>query len=186
MIFALGASTAYNFVGTFKGSGSAVADYEGTGQGQVQVIVNSGDTGSKIATTLHDSGVIASRQAFLQEWNSNPDSQSVVPGYYIMHHEMKAEFALQSLLDPDNRDQLSITVPEGSSLAAFYDKIAAITGTDVDTVKAAAKDTDALGLPPEAKGNLEGWLFPATLRFQPRRDAHRGAREDGRHHGPKA
>src|SRR3954454_10025092 len=68
VIFALGASMAYNFVGTFKGSGSSIADYEGTGQHQVQVIVNSGDTGAAIGATLHEFGVIASRQAFLQEW----------------------------------------------------------------------------------------------------------------------
>ena len=167
VVFALGGSVAWNFVGTFRGTSSAVSDYAGTGQGHVQVIVNAGDTGSKIATTLLDSGVIASRQAFLQEWNSNPDSQSVVPGYYLMHHEMKAEYALQSLLDPGNRDLRAITVPEGSSLDTFYTKIAAITGATCDEVKAAAADTKALGLPAEANGKIEGWLFPAHYEFNP-------------------
>jgi UPF0755 protein len=167
VIFALGASVAYNFVGTFEGSSNEIADYEGTGQGTLQVVVQSGDTGSDIATTLVDSGVIASRAAFLQEWNSNPDSQSVVPGYYWMHREMKAEYALQSLLDPSNRDVRNLTIPEGLTKAQTYEKIASITATSVDAVEAAAKDTDALGLPAIAKGDLEGWLAPATYEFDP-------------------
>lgn len=167
VVFALGASVAYNFVGTFGGTSNEIADYEGSGQGTLQIIVNSGDTGSDIATTLHDAGVVASRSAFLKEWNSNPDSQSIVPGYYLMHREMKAEYALQALLDPNNRELRTITVPEGSRLDTFYERIASITGATVDEVKAAAKDTDALGLPKEAGGNLEGWLFPSTYSFNP-------------------
>ncbi len=116
---------------------------------------------------MHDAGVIASRQAFLEEWNANPDSQSIVPGYYLMQREMKAEYALQSLLDPDNRELRTITVPEGSTLAVFYERIAAITGATADEVKAAAADTEALGLPAEAGGNLEGWLFPSHYEFNP-------------------
>ena len=167
VVFALGASVAYNFVGTFEGSSNEIADYEGTGQGTLQVIVKPGDTGSDIATTLVDQKVVASRAAFLQEWNSNADSQSVVPGYYWMHREMKAEYALQSLLDPSNRDVRNLTVPEGLALADTYEKIAAITATSAADVEAAAKDTAALGLPKGAKGNLEGWLFPATYQFDP-------------------
>ncbi|MGC4174072.1 endolytic transglycosylase MltG [Demequina sp.] len=167
VIFALGASVAYNFVGTFERSKTEIADYTGTGQGTIQVVVNSGDTGADIATTLMDSGVIASRQAFLQEWNANPDSQSIVPGYYFMHREMKAEYALQSLLDPDNRDLKTVSVAEGSTLEKFYERIAAGTGASIEDVRAAAKDTEALGLPAEAKGNLEGWLFPAKYDFNP-------------------
>ena len=167
VVFALGASTAWNFVKSFESTSAAVADYEGSGQGQLQVIVNPGDTGADIATTLYESGVVASRQAFLQEWNANPDSQSIVPGYYVMHKEMKAVFALQALLDPDNRELRSVTVPEGSNLTVFVQKIATVTGATEAEVQAAMKDTEALGLPAEAKGNLEGWLFPATYEFNP-------------------
>ena len=167
VVFALGASVAYNFVGTFKGGGTEIADYEGTGQGTLQVIVNSGDTGADIATTLADSGVVASRSAFLKEWNANPDAQSIVPGYYLMHREMKAEYALQSLLDPNNRELRGITVPEGSSLDTFKQRIASITGATESQVADAMEDTEALGLPEQANGNLEGWLFPAHYDFNP-------------------
>jgi len=167
VIFALGGSVAWNFVKTFESGGTTIADYEGSGQGQLQIVVNSGDTGSDIATTLMDSGVIASRQAFLTEWNSNPDSQSIVPGFYLLHREMKAEYALQSLLDPNNRELRTVTVPEGASLATFTQKIASITGADVKEVEAAMEAIKASGLPAEAAGNLEGWLFPSTYEFNP-------------------
>ena len=167
VVFALGGSFAWNFVKTFEGGGTAVADYEGTGQGDLQVVVKAGDTGADIATTLLDSGVIASRQAFLTEWNANPDSQGIVPGFYLLHREMKAEYALQSLLDPNTRDLRRLTVPEGASLATFKQKITAITGASDTEVTAAMEDTKSLGLPAEAKGSLEGWLFPSTYEFNP-------------------
>jgi len=167
VIFSLGASTAWNFVKTFESEKTVIADYEGTGQGTLQVIVSPGDTGGDIATKLYEQGVVASRQAFLQEWNSNPDSQSIVPGYYVMQKEMKAIYALQALLDPGNRELRSVTVPEGSSLKVFTQKIATVTGATEAEVLKAMKDTEALGLPAEAKGNLEGWLFPATYKFNP-------------------
>lgn len=167
VVFALGASVAWNFVGSFERTTTEIADYDSTGQGQIQVIVNPGDTGADIATTLMDSGVIASRQAFLQEWNSNPDSQSIVPGYYIVHREMKAEYALQSLLDPANRDLRTVRITEGMNVETIKQKVASITGASDDEVTKAMEDTDALGLPAQADGNLEGWLFPATYEFNP-------------------
>jgi len=167
VVFAIGASVAWNFVGTFKTTGTEIADYEGSGQGTLQIVIDPGDTGADIATTLADAGVVASRQAFLQEWNANADSASIVPGYYWVHREMKAQFALQSLLDPGTREVRTVTVTEGSNLATFAERIAAITGATDEEVKAAMEDTDALGLPASEKGKLEGWLFPARYEFDP-------------------
>ncbi|WP_062520548.1 endolytic transglycosylase MltG [Demequina silvatica] len=167
VLLAIGGSIALNFVQGFESSDTTVADYEGAGQGNVQVVIESGATGADMATTLYDAGVIASEQAFLTAWNDNPDSASIIPGYYFMHKEMKAEYALAALLDPTNRDVRSITIPEGKTLDYYYQQIANLTGSTKAEVKAAAKDTDALGLPAEAEGNLEGWLFPSTYEFTP-------------------
>jgi UPF0755 protein len=168
VIFALGANTAWNFAKTFNPPASTkVADYEGAGQGVVQVVVNPGDSGADIATALFDAGVVASPQSFISEASSNPNAASIVPGYYFMHKEMKASYALQSLLDPDNRDLRTITVPEGMDTDAYYSRIADLTEYSTADVEAAAKNTDALNLPPEAEGNLEGWLFPSTYEFNP-------------------
>jgi UPF0755 protein len=168
VVFAVGLSVAWNFGKTaFQSTSTEIADYEGAGQGVVQVVVNPGDTGSDIANSLYDADVVASVQAFIKESNSNPDSGSIVPGYYFMHKEMKASFALQLLLDPDNRDLRTITVPEGKTLDFYYQRIAELTEYSLDDVKAAAENTDALGLPDEADGQLEGWLFPSTYEFNP-------------------
>ena len=168
VIFALGANTAWNFAKTFNPPASTkVADYEGAGQGVVQVVVNPGDSGADIATALFDAGVVASPQSFISEASSNPNSASIVPGYYFMHKEMKASYALQSLLDPDNRDLRTITVPEGRGVDEYFQRIADLTEYSKEDVVAAAENTAAIGLPDEADGKLEGWLFPSTYEFNP-------------------
>lgn len=168
VLVALAGSTAYNFVTTtFERDTTEVADYDGLGQGTVQVIIERGDTGADIAATLYSQGVVASEQAYINASKANPDSAGIKPGYYFMQREMKAEYALLALLDPNNRDLRKITIPEGKSKDYYFDKIASLTGVDLEDVKAAAEDTDALGLPAEADGNLEGWLFPSTYQFNP-------------------
>lgn len=168
VVFAIGGSFAYNFLGTtFQSDETTVKDFEGAGQGTVQVIVEPGDSGSDIATTLFEQGVIASREAFIQAAANNPDSSKIKPGYYFMAREMKAEYALIALLDPNNRDLRKVTLIEGKTLKTYFQQIAELCGVDVAEVEAAAQDTEAIGLPEEAGGNLEGWLFPSTYSFNP-------------------
>ncbi len=168
VLVAVAGSVANSFVKTtFVKDTSIVADYKDAGQGTVRVIIAPGDTGAMMATTLFEAGVIASREAFIAAANANPDSGSIKPGYYYLQREMKATYALEALLDPNNRELRSITIPEGRTLAFYFQKIADVTGVDLAEVEAAAKDTDALGLPPEAGGNLEGWLFASTYPFDP-------------------
>lgn len=168
VLLAIGGSIAYNFVRTFEtGSSNTVADYEGAGQGVVQVVVERGDTGSDIAQTLYEAGVVASPESFITAAQSNPDAAGITPGYYLVQREMKAEFALLALLDPGNRNELTITIPEGKTLDYYIQAIANLTDASVEEVEAAAADSEALGLPEQADGNLEGWLFPSTYRFNP-------------------
>ena len=168
VLLAIGGSIAYNFVMSFESDSTDVAaDFEGAGQGVVQVVVERGDTGSDIAQTLYEAGVVASPEAFITEARSNPDAAGITPGYYFMQREMKAEFALLALLDPRNRNELTLTIPEGYRVEQYYQAIANLTDATVEEVEAAAEDTDALGLPEQADGNLEGWLFPLTYRFDP-------------------
>lgn len=167
VLFAIGGSIAVNFIQGFESTSTEIADYDGPGQGNVQVVIESGATGADIAATLYDAGVIASTQAFIIAANDNAESASITPGYYFMHKEMKAEYALQALLDPANRDVRAITIPEGRTLDHYFQAIANLTGTTKEEVQAAAENTEALGLPKEAEGNLEGWLFPSTYEFNP-------------------
>lgn len=168
VLFAIGGSTALNFVkDTFQSDENVIADYEGVGQGTVTIVVAPGDTGADIATTLHEAGVVASEQAFILAARENGSSSRIEPGYYFMAREMKAEYALLYLLDDARRDVRKITIPEGNSLGYYFQKIADLTEYSIEDVEAAAADSTAIGLPAEANGNLEGWLFPATYNFNP-------------------
>ncbi|WP_084078233.1 endolytic transglycosylase MltG [Demequina sp. NBRC 110057] len=170
VLVAVAVSVASNFVSALGGDGEsdAVSDYDGAGQGVVQVVIEQGDTGADMAQTLYEAGVVASPQSFTQEFNSRPDEAlSITAGYYFMQKEMKAEFAMDALLDPSNRDELKITIPEGKGVDVYFQSIANLTGHTAEEVAAIAEDTDALGLPAEAEGNLEGWLFPSTYTFNP-------------------
>jgi UPF0755 protein len=168
VLLAVGASTALNFVkDTFASEEDVVADYEGVGQGTVTVVVASGDNGADIAKTLYDAGVIASERAFILAAQENSAAANIEPGHYFMAREMKAEFALLFLLDDARRDVRKITIPEGKTLEFYLQKIADLTEYSLDDVKAAAADTAAIGLPAEAGGNLEGWLYPSTYQFNP-------------------
>ena len=55
-----------------------------------------------------------------------------------------------------------MTIPEGSRVKSITKIIAAKTKISADDVTKALKDPDAIGLPAVAKGNPEGYLFPAT------------------------
>lgn len=168
VIVAIGGSVAYNFVTTsFATTDNSALDYEGLGQGNVTVVIDRGATGADIATALFEAGVVGSEQAFLKEYKANSGSSGILPGHYYMQREMKAEYALERLLDPANRELYKITIPEGKKLDFYYQQIANVTGATVAEVEAAAEDTEALGLPAEAGGNLEGWLFPSTYSFDP-------------------
>jgi len=168
VVVAIAGSIAKNYVDTtFSTTTSVAADYEDAGQGVVRVIINPGDTGPTIATTLYEAGVVASREAFLAAAREDSDSAGIQPGYYLLQREMKATYALTALLDPSNKELRKVTIPEGLTLGAYFQRIAEATETSVEDVQAVAEDTEALGLPEEAGGNLEGWLFPSTYPFNP-------------------
>jgi UPF0755 protein len=146
-----------------------VKDYEGLGQGQVQIIINQGDDGATIAKTLFDKGVIASERAFLLETYDNPTGAlKIQPGYYILAREMKAEYVLGMLIDPgERRLHKDFQVIPGDRLTEIFQNIANQGGFSLEEVQLAAEDTVALGLPAEAGGNLEGWLAADKFIFNP-------------------
>jgi len=168
VILSLGASVSWSFISAFRSQGPEVADYEGFGQGQVEVVINPGDSGADIAKTLYAAGVVASEKSFLLATYANPeDAQKIAPGYYVLPKQMKAEYALVALLDKDYKREVSITIPEGRGVDFILEKIASVTGASLADVETAAANTAAIGLPAEANGSLEGWLFPSTYKFNP-------------------
>jgi UPF0755 protein len=153
----------------FDRSGSAteeVTDHPGPGHGSAQVVVNPGDTGAAIGETLVDAGVVASVGAFTTAYTANPDAASIQPGTYELMLEMKASDAVSALLDTTRRISFKVTIPEGLTAAQTFERISAVTLIPVADLQAAAT-SGGIGLPAEAAGSIEGWLFPATYSFEP-------------------
>ncbi len=142
-------------------------DFGGPGSGQVIVQVRPGDTSSDIGRSLKSGGVVKSVDAFLDAATANPKSRSIQVGYYQLKKEMKASDALALLIDPANLVQARVVVPEGSRVDAVVRAIVKNTDITKAQVTAALKDTRALGLPPEANGDPEGYLYPATYTVVP-------------------
>ncbi|GEL45017.1 ABC transporter substrate-binding protein [Cellulomonas hominis] len=160
----------WSVVGGLFTGGSAeetVQDYPGPGSGEVQVTVASGDTGVAIGQTLHDAGVVATVKAFTDAYAANPGATSIQPGTYALQLEMRAADAVNALLDEANRVSSRVTIPEGYTAAQVYQRIYEVTTIPVEDLQAAAADPAAIGLPAEANGNVEGWLFPSTYEVEP-------------------
>lgn len=154
----------------FRGGGShsaGVTDYPGPGHASVQVVVKSGDTGSMMGQTLVKAGVVASTGAFTKAFAANPDAASIQPGTYNLMLQMRASDAVSALLNPSSRATMRVTIAEGLNASQIYDKINATTLIPVADLKKAAADPTAIGLPAQAKGKVEGWLFPATYDVEP-------------------
>jgi UPF0755 protein len=142
-------------------------DYPGPGTGTVTVRIPPGATGSDMATLLEQKGVVKTAKAFLQAAKDNPASASIQPGTYALKLHMTGAAAVQALADPAARLIKKVTIPEGSRLKDILPKITADAGIKAADLKAAAKDTSGLDLPAQARGNLEGYLFPSTYEVEP-------------------
>jgi peptidoglycan lytic transglycosylase G len=141
-------------------------DYSGPGTGTVKVQIKSGETATQVGQELLDQGVVASVRAFSNAAKASGKGSSLEPGYYLLHKHMSAALAFALLLKPSSRVQLHITIPEGLRLSSIITVLGKNTG-DQHGYQQAIKDTSALGLPSYAKGNPEGYLFPATYTVQP-------------------
>lgn len=146
-------------------------DYEGAGSGEVVVMVNEGDIGEDIATSLHDAGVTKSFDAFYDLLLAQPTQPEFFPGAYKLKLKMSAESALAALTDEANRMEDTFVIPEGTAEQDALPSIAEGTGIPLEELQAAAADVASFGLPAEAT-SLEGFLFPATYSLPDGGDAH--------------
>ncbi|MGY2128150.1 endolytic transglycosylase MltG [Blastococcus sp. SYSU DS0617] len=146
---------------------TAAEDYTGQGSGTVEVRVQEGDTLSDIARTLVDEDVIASTRPFVEAAEGRPEATGIQPGVYALRSQMSGAAALDLILDDGSRVVSRVTIPEGLTVAQILERVAAETGRPIEELEAAAADVDALGLPPYANGQLEGYLFPATYDLDP-------------------
>ena len=155
--------------GSVFGSVFESDDYEGEGSGSVRFVVEPGDTGRQIAQNLVAAGVIKNADPFQQALTAR-SGKAIQPGTYAMRSRMSASSALSLLRDDGSRQVVRVTIPEGKRASEVYELLAEGTGRPEADYEAAA-DAGAIGLPAEAKGDPEGYLFPATYSFDPGADA---------------
>jgi UPF0755 protein len=152
--------------GVFDGGSTEAEDFPGPGEGEVPVTVKQGDTGESIATALKSAGVVKTRTAYLDASAADPEgSAKIQPGTYTLRKGMKAIDAFTALSDPANRAVARQTIPEGLWVSEVIARLSKATGAPLGDYQAALKDPAALGLPPEAKGRAEGYLFPSSYEF---------------------
>ncbi len=141
-------------------------DYTGTGNGtEVLVTIYAGEIGSDVAQSLFDQGVTMTFEAFYELLLAD-DSIQFIPGTYRLQEQMSAQSALDALLDPANKVELSATVREGLRAGEVIEALSAGTGIPLADYEAAIADPSVYGIPAEAP-NIEGYLFPATYTFEP-------------------
>ncbi|MEZ7897357.1 MAG: endolytic transglycosylase MltG [Flaviflexus sp.] len=149
-------------------------DYAEGEEGEtIQVTIPSGSTGSDMATILFENEIVASREAFIDAFNADTGAGSIQPGTYQLPTHIPAERAVTLLKDHDaQRVDVQITIPEGFTRTQVHERIANLMDVDIADVVAASENAEAIGLPEEAGGNVEGWYKPGTYMVSPDTPVH--------------
>ncbi|MFT4260118.1 endolytic transglycosylase MltG [Microbacterium sp.] len=139
---------------------------EGQAGAEVFVTVSEGDNGQSISTTLYESGVTKTKEAFYEYLISSGNNPTFYPGVYRMQEKMSSAAALAAITDEANRVENSVTIPEGYTAAQAIAAVALATGIPEADFTAEAANYTQFGIPAEAP-SIEGYLFPATYTFDP-------------------
>lgn len=136
-------------------------DYVGEGEEEISVLIPQGASTTRIADILVDHDVIRSRDTFRSVARDRPEDV-VSYGRYRLMTQIPASLALDMLMDPDNREILTVRLVEGLAMSQQFERINTQLGIPIEDLEAAAT-TENLGNVPEWAGDdLEGVLFPDT------------------------
>ena len=164
-VLAVLGGAAYVAVSALKSTGVVADqsdDYPGPGSGSVEVTINKGEIGSDIGVKLVEADVVKSVAAFNRAFEANKAASGIKPGTYQLKKQMSASGAVAALLDETNRTENTVTVTPGSVLKQTLDKMREVSGFSDEAIQEAINNPEALGLPAQAQGNLEGWLEPGS------------------------
>lgn len=142
-------------------------DYSGKGKGSVMIQVHEGDSAVDIGRTLAAKDVVRSAEAFTDAASKDSSSTGIQVGFYEMRHKMSARAALDVLVDPENVVRTAVTLREGLTVDQIVDLLGKETDFSRREYRKVLRDPGTLGLPSYAKGNPEGYLFPATYLVAP-------------------
>ncbi len=146
---------------------AAAPDYPGPGTGSVIFEVKKGDSVAEMGRGLRKDDVVKSVDAFVEAARKEPRSSSIQVGFYQLKKQMKSSDALAVLVKPDNMIQTTVTVPEGSRASSIVTTIAKKTDFKKAQLERLLEQPGRLRLPASAKGNPEGYLYPATYVVTP-------------------
>ncbi len=163
-----GANIAYGKIQTYF---NGPEDYPGPGTGSVMVEIPEGAGGQAIATILEDEGVVQTAEAFYQLSLVDDRFQAIQAGFYELQEKMSSDGAMAILSDRANRVEGRVTIPEGARVDQVVEIVSSGTDISAEDLQAALDDPSSIGLPDNADGNPEGYLFPATYTVEPGADA---------------
>lgn len=142
-----------------------------TGSPGAEVIVDvpDGATGSEIAKTLFEKGVVRSSGAFFAVAVADPRSTSIAPGAHRINQHISAKEALAQLLDTTRISNL-LRIVEGSWTDEIFAQLIAHGHTKVEIDEAVRRLTFPVGfgidgIYPVGYTGLEGVFFPAQYSF---------------------
>jgi len=138
------------------------ADYSGPATGNTKVKIQKGDSVAVIANTLKSAGVISSVDRFLSLCSAQTSCSNLQPGTYKVGTHVSVKTALAELQNPVNRVYEGLLIREGLRANEVIALLAQRTGIPTATYQALIDHPKNLGLPSWAKGDVEGFLFPAT------------------------
>ena len=142
--------------------GSGEVAYSGPGTGTATVVIAPGDSLRAMGEALVAAGVVSSASGFVEAASANPDAARIGPGTYTLRQQMGATEAVALLLDPASRVAARVVLPEGLRLKQSLRAASEGSGIPLEDFRAAIASPEDLGLPAWAKGEPEGFLFPAT------------------------
>lgn len=133
------------------------------GEEPVHVVIEEGDSASRIAEKLHGSGVITSATIFrFLAWIQGRQGRFKA-GHYLLFTGMRYGEVFDRLEEGPNF-QVRLTIPEGYTLRQTAERVSEATGLTVEDFLEAASsgEFEVPILPPERRFDLEGFLFPKT------------------------
>ncbi len=144
-----------------RASGGSAPDFpcESSLEATANINIASGESGSEIAQSLFDAGVVKSSEAYFRVAVGDPRSQKVAPGNHEIALNLCATEALNQLLDSTRITGL-INITEGAWLSEILPQFYAANFSQ-SSVSAALSSV----VKPSGFSTIEGLLFPAQYSF---------------------
>ena len=142
--------------------GAAAPDFACGSQAFEKVDINiaAGETGSEIAQSLFEAGVVKSSESYFRVAVGDARSQKVAPGNHQIDRTICATEALSQLLDSSRITGL-INISEGAWLSEIIPQFYAAKFSKAEVAKALNSVSKPSGFT-----SIEGLLFPAQYSFE--------------------